>query len=162
MMREGEDTRCSSGRIWTRRIRTELDARSLQRWPVPWRAKNHVRISHFRLEIRSPYSHFLCMSCYSCRSRQFRNDVHAPRDRHRIPDGQWPWSPKPHAYTPPAYGAQARIAPLSSQPWLTQTSRCHLKLLNVTHRQAHKERSVPPRAHAHPLQRWRMEAIRSA
>jgi hypothetical protein len=62
------------------------------------------------------------MSCYSCRSRQFCNDVHAPRDRDCIPDGQRPWPPKPHAYTPPAHGAQARIAPLSPQPSLTQMS----------------------------------------
>jgi hydroxymethylpyrimidine/phosphomethylpyrimidine kinase / thiaminase len=86
-----------------------------------------------------PLFSFLCMSCYSRRSRQFRNDVHAPRDRHCIPDGQRPWPPKPHAPTPPAHGAQARIAPLSPQPWLTQMSRCPLKLLDVIHRQADKE-----------------------
>jgi len=102
---------------------------------------------------------FLCMSCYSCRSRQFCSDVHAPRDRHCIPDGQRPWPPKPHASTPPAHGTQARIAPLFPQPWLTQMSRCPLK---ITHRQADKERSVPSGAHAHPLQRGRVEAIRSA
>jgi len=29
----------------------------------------------------------LYMPCYSCRSRQFRDDVHAPRHRHCVPDG---------------------------------------------------------------------------
>src|SRR6267154_3672889 len=58
MMREGEGTRCSSGRIWTRRVCTEPDAHSAQRWPVPWRVMNHVRISLHTLEIRSPCSHF--------------------------------------------------------------------------------------------------------
>jgi hydroxymethylpyrimidine kinase/phosphomethylpyrimidine kinase len=68
--------------------------------------------TYFTLSVLSLFS-FLCMSCYSCPSRQFCDGVHAPRDRHCISDGQRPWSPEPHASTPPAHGAQARIAPLS-------------------------------------------------
>jgi hydroxymethylpyrimidine/phosphomethylpyrimidine kinase len=67
-----------------------------------------------------PLFPFLCMLCYSCRSRQFCNNVHALRDRYCIPNGQRPWPPKPHASNPPAHGAQARMAPHSPQPWLTQ------------------------------------------
>ena len=47
---------------------------------------------------------------YSRRSRRVRSDVHAPWDRHCIPDGQRPWPAEPHAYTSPPHPAQVRLS----------------------------------------------------